>query len=481
MITVKLDGRSLTVAGVVAVARDGAPVELAPDAVEAMCRSRLALEHAAARGERIYGVSTAAGALQRVSLDDRDAHQFNRRMLQNCRVGQGPPASREIVRGTLVRLANLLAQGVTGVRPEIAQMVVRALNQDWPLTMRTLGSVGQADLAPMGDLATELIDTAEVELAAGEGMALIDDNSYSTAIAALAVADLERLADALDVVAALEMEAFLANPSMLDPVLAERPFPGLQSTAARLRALLADSWLWRPEVPRNLQDPLTYRCLPQIHGALRDTLEFAGRQLALELNAAQSNPLVDVEGERVVSVGCFDVLPLAAALDYLRIALAPVLTSANERMMKLLHTGFSGLPPGLSSDAARGHDGFTEFGVAGQGLVAEARLLAAPVSFEMVSTTQAEGIEDRTTMAPLAGRRLSEMVGLGEMLAAMELVVAAQAIDLRPGARLGVGTIRAFRQVRTCVPAVTGDQPVPAQLEDVIGLVKAGSIGSISC
>ncbi len=478
--TVTLDGRSLEMADVVAVARDGAAVELAPAAIEAMRRSRGALERAAARGERIYGVSTAAGALQRVSLEGSDAHQFNRTMILNCRVGQGPPASREIVRGTLVRLANLLAQGMTGVRPELAQLVAQALNEDWPLTMRTLGSVGQADLAPMGDLATGLIDTAGFDLAAGEGMALIDNNCFSTAIAALAVADLEQLADALDVVAALEMEAYLANPSILDPVLAERPFPGLQSTAARLRELLAGSWLWQPDVPRNLQDPLTYRCIPQIHGALRDTLEFAHRQLALELNAAQSNPLVDVEGERVVSVGCFDVLPLAAALDYLRIALAPVLTSANERMMKLLHTGFSGLAPGLSPDAARGHDGFTEFGVVGQGLVAEARLLAAPVSFEMASTTQAEGIEDRTTMAPLAGRRLSEMVGLGQVLAAMELVVAAQAIDLRPGVQLGTGTNRAYRHVRASIPAVIGSNPVPGNLDAVIELVRAGTIGDAS-
>ena len=478
--TVRVDGRSLTVADVIAVARDAAPVELAPTAIEAMRGSRRVLEETVARGERIYGVSTAAGALQRVPVAGSDAHRFNRMMILNCRVGQGAAASREIVRGTLLRLANLLARGVTGVRPELAEVVVLALNHDWPLTMRTLGSVGQADLAPMSDLACGLIDTAGFALEAGEGMALIDNNGFSTAIAALAVADLERLADALDVVGALEMEAFLANPSILDPVLAERPYPGLQATAARLRELLAGSWLWQPEVPRNLQDPLTYRCLPQIHGALRDTLEFAHRQLVLELNAAQSNPLVNIADERVVSVGCFDVLPLAAALDYLRIALAPVLTSANERMMKLLHTGFSGLPPGLSSEAGQGHDGFTEFGVAGQGLVAEARLLASPVSFEMASTTQAEGIEDRTTMAPLAGRRLSEMVGLGEFLAAMELVVAAQAIDLRPGAKLGVGTDRAYRQVRTSIPTVIGDDAVPGTIDALIELVRAGAIGDVA-
>src|SRR5207342_3551231 len=235
-----------------------------------------------------------------------------------------------------------------------------------------------------------------------------------------------------------------------------------------------------PGVPRNLQDPLTFRCLPQLHGALRDVLTYARGQLDIELNAAQSNPLVDVEDGRVVSVGCFDILPLAAALDFLRIALAPVLTSANERMMKLLHTGFSGLPPGLSTEAGQGHDGFTECGVAGQGLVAEARLLASPVSFEMASTTQAEGIEDRTTMAPLAGRRLREMVGLGEILVAMELVVAAQAIDLRPGVKLGAGTNRAYRHVRTSIPAVIGSNPVPGNLDVVIELVRAGTIGDVS-
>ena len=220
---VTVDGRSLTVADVVAVARDAAPVELAPAAVDAMRRSRQALEGAASRGERIYGVSTAAGALQRVPVAGSDAHRFNRMMLLNCRVAQGAAASREVVRGTLLRLANLLARGVTGVRPELAELVVLALNHDWPLTMRTLGSVGQADLAPMSELASELIDTAGFALDAGEGMALIDNNCYSTAIGALAVADLEQLADALDVVGALEMEAYLANPSILHPVLAERP------------------------------------------------------------------------------------------------------------------------------------------------------------------------------------------------------------------------------------------------------------------
>src|SRR5206468_10161596 len=191
---------------------------------------------------------------------------------------------------------------------------------------------------------------------------------------------------------------------------------------------------------------------------------FARAQLEVELNAAQGNPLVDVEEGRILSVGNFDVLPLAAALDFLRIALAPVLTCANERMVKLLQAPLSGLPEGLSERAGSAEDSLSEYGPAGQALTAEARLLAQPVSFELASSSHAEGLEDRMTMAPLAARRLAEMVELGERLAAIKLVVAAQAVDLRRS-RLGAGTARAHREIRSVVPFKTVDLPVPAELD----------------
>jgi histidine ammonia-lyase len=478
-VTVVLDGHSLDLDGLIAVAREGARVELAADAVERMGRSRLVLERFADAGQPIYGYSTGVGALKRVAVGRADAHAFNLQMVRNCRVGQGPAAAPDVVRATLLRLANTFARGVVGVRPQLAQLVVRALNEDWPLQLRTRGSVGEADLAPLADLAAGLLDREGFALEAGEGLAILDNNAFSTAVGALAMADAICLADGLDVAGALDMEAFVANPSVLHPVLGERPYPGLQAVASRLRELLAGSWLWDAAVPRNLQDPLTYRCLPQVHGALRDTLTYARAQLAIELNAAQNNPLVDLEEERVVPVGCFEVLPLAAALDFLRIALAPVLTSANERAMKLLHAGFSGLPPGLAARPDLGDDGLTEFGVAGQSLVAEARLLAAPVSFEMASSSQAEGIEDRMTMATLSGRRLAEMAELGRWLVAIELVVAARAVDLREGSRLGAGTAEAHRMVRDRIPARSGDVSVPPDLEPLADLVRSGALGRI--
>ena len=477
--TVTLDGRSLSLEDVVRVAREREPVELAQAALDRMRLSRRVLDTAASKGQPIYGYSTGVGALKRVALGAQEMDQFNRMMIWNCRVGQGLLADDDVMRATLLRLANNLARAAAGARPELADLVVRALNESWPLHVRTLGSVGQADLPPMGDLAGQLVDRAGFQLAAGEGLALIDNNSFSTAVATLAVADYERLADALDAAGALDMEGFAANPSMLHPVLRERPYPGLQSSAARLRELLAGSWLWQPASPRNLQDPLTFRNLPELQGALRDVLAYARAQLSVELNAAQNNPLVDLDDKRVVSVGCFEVLPLAAALDFLRIALAPVLTSANERVMKLLHGGFSGLAPGLAAHPDLADDGFTEFGIAGQALAAEARLLAAPVSFEMASSTQAEGIEDRMTMAPLAGRRLAEMVGLGERLVAIELVVAARAVDMRGCRPLGRGTQVVHRLVRERIPATAAGDPLPADLEPLIELVRSGALGTV--
>jgi histidine ammonia-lyase len=478
-VTVTLDGRSLTLDEVVRVARESERVELADQALDRMRLTRRVLEQAAADGRRIYGYSTGVGAMKRVGLGDQDVHRFNRMMILNTCVGQGPPVGHEVVRATLLRLANNLARGAVGTRPELAELVVRVLNEDWQLRVGAFGSVGQADLPQMSELARQVVERAGLRLAAGEGLALIDNNSFSTAVAALAVADCERLADALDATAALEMEGFAANVDALHPVLRERPYPGLQSSAARLRELLAGSWLWQPASARSLQDPLTFRCLPQLHGALRDVLSYARTQLSIELNAAQNNPLVDPDDGRVVSVACFEVLPLAAALDFLRIALAPVLTSANERIMKLLHGGFSGLAPGLAVHPELGDDGFTEFGVSGQALVAEARLLAAPVSFEMASSTQAEGIEDRMTMAPLAARRLAEMVGLGERLAAIELVVAARAVDMRGCRPLGKGTQVLHRLVRERISATADDEPVPADLAPLIELVQSGAMSSL--
>jgi histidine ammonia-lyase len=353
---------------------------------------------------------------------------------------------------------------------------VAALNDGECPRVRMLGSLGQADLPAMADLAEGLF--ADVELQAKEALALLNSNAFSTGMAALAVADLERLLEAMDVAGALDLEAFAANLTLLHPAIAEaRPYPGLAESLDRLRALLEGSSLWEPGVARNLQDPLTFRGLPQMHGALRDALGFADAQLAVELNASQENPLTVPEEDRIVSVANFEILPLSAALDFLRIALAPALTSSAERALKLLQGPLTGLPDGLAPRQGLAENSLGEHGVTLQGLTAEARLLAQPVSFEVVTTTHAEGIEDRMTLAPLSARRLAGMVDLGEAIVAVELVIAAQAVDLRRPERLGAGTAAAHARVREVVPFLAEGEPLAPDLGPVRALIRERRLG----
>ena len=294
-----------------------------------------------------------------------------------------------------------------------------------------------------------------------------------------------------DVAGALDLEAFGANVACLHPVIEQiRPFPGLAATLHQLRLLLAGSYLWQPGAARFLQDPLTFRCLPQIHGAARDALGYVMNILQIELNSSQSNPVVVPAGNEpgeprkwVRKCAGPDRVGrqlrhghLAAALDFLRIALAPVVTSANERAVKLLQAPYSGLPAGLAAGVGSPDDALAELAVAGQAITVEARTLAHPVSYELASSVKGEGIEDRATMAPLSARRLADMIALSARVAAIEFVVAAQAIDLRAPGQLGLGTGRAYRMIRELVPFTHADGTLPADLEPLVELVTRGTL-----
>jgi histidine ammonia-lyase len=286
--------------------------------------------------------------------------------------------------------------------------------------------------------------------------------------------------DAFTVGAALDWEGFAANTSPLHPAVAEaRPYPGIVRRSARMRELLAGSYLWEPGAARNLQDPLTFRNAAGILGAVDDGLSYACAQLAIELNAAHENPLVVVAApEVIISVPNYEALPLAAALDFARIALVPAFSSAQERSVKLLQAPLTGLGTGLQEAEAESNEcALSELAWAGQALMVEARSLAHPVSTETASTLLAEGIEDRITMAPLAARRLSEEVAVAEELLALVLVVAAQAIDVRGCRPLGRGTARAHAQVRERYAFVAAGESIGPDRGDVVELVRSGALG----
>ncbi len=473
--TVVLTGRDLTRDQVSRVARANEPVVLDRAAIEGMRRSREIVEDALARGDPVYGLNTGAGVLKRVGLAGAEAAGFSDRLIGHHRVAQGEAAPADVVRATVLRLANGFASGTVGVRPELGERLVSVLNGGAQPRVRILGSIGQSDLAPLADLAAELFEG--FALAPGEGLGLINNNAFSTGWAALGVTDAHTLLDSMEAVGALSLEAVAANPTMLHEAIAEvRPYPGLRAALRAIRDHLDGSFVWQPGAAMNLQDPLTFRNLPQLQGACRDALDHVDRQLAVELNASQGNPIVVPEEGRVVSVANFEILPLAAALDYLRIVLSAALTSTSERAVKLLETPWSGLPTGLTPGAETGEAGLEYLGIVGQALAAEARLLAHPVSFEMASSAHAEGIEDRMTMAPLAARRLAEMVDLGQRVVALELVVAAQAVELRGLTPLGRGTSRLLRAIRARISFLKAGDALPEDLEPVTKLVRSGEL-----
>ena len=472
---VVLDGESLTVDSLAAVAAGRDEVALTPAARDRMAAARDVVEEALRSGAMVYGLTTALAERKSVVLDAEARQSFSRFLVRGHLIAQGPPAPPSVVRAAMACLVNSFAKGTAGVRPELAEMLVVALNRGLAPAVRSLGSVGQADLGPMADLAEGLLQETGFVLADNEGLALINNNAFSTGWGALAELAAERLLGEAEVAAALDLEGFAANLSILHPVVTEaRPHPGTVAAVRRLRALLAGSPLFEPGNPRNLQDPLTFRSIPQILGAAGDALGYARTTIETELNSAGCNPAVVLAERRIVSVGNLDIVPVAAALDFARIALATVVTCAAERTVKLLQSPLSGLPAGLAAEADTGEEALAEFAGAAQAIAAEARLLADPVSFEVVSSTKAEGIEDRTTMAPLSARRLAEMTDLAARVVSLELLVAAQAVDLRRPARLGEGTGRALGLVRELAGFTARGQAPPPDIEPLVDAVRAG-------
>jgi histidine ammonia-lyase len=471
---VELTGKSLTLDEVVAVARTGETVAIEPGALAAMEAPRAVVERASSDGVPVYGVTTGVGMRRDATVGEASARAFNRSAIFGHLVGLGPPEADDVARAALLRLANGIVAGHQGARPAVAEALVQALNDAAPPRVSSLGTVGQADLAQHADLAHGAL--ADVELEAGEALALLAGNAFSTGQAALAVADAGTFVRWVDAAAVLDFEALRTNVGALHPaVAAARPYPGIGETIARLHELLESSGLWEEGAARFLQDPLSFRCVPQVHGAARDALRFVEGQLAIELNAHQGNPLVVVDEERVVSVGNFDSQPLATALDLLRIALAPMITAAVERTLKLLSPRFSGLREGLVAGEASWQDGLSELGVAAQAIAAEARLLAQPVSYELASTMQESGVEDRTALSSLAARRAGEMLDLGARVVAVELTVAAQAVDLRREPQLGTGAGAVQSFLRSRVPYLESPEQMPLPLEALATAIRTSA------
>jgi histidine ammonia-lyase len=473
----------LKIADVVRVATRGADVVLDAGAHERMDDARAVIECLLERDEPVYGLTTGVGPQKTVGVTASEQEHFNRLMVLGHCVGHGELAPPAFVRAALLVRAEGLALGAAGVRPSIAEALIEALNAGVTPSVHLIGSIGQSDLSPMAEIARALIGVGEgaeqlaraglrpLRLAHREALALISSNAFSVGIAALALARSASALRALELSAALAYEGYVANVSALtSEIAALRPHEGIRATIEHMRELLAGGALLLGTCPpRSLQDPLCFRTVPQAHAAARHALGHASELLEIELRSAADNPAVLIEQGRAFSHGNHDIAPIAVALDYARLGLAQAITIANERIQKLLDARFSGLPSGLRARDDLAEDGLAVIGHGSTALAAESRLLAAPVTLEQTTSSAAEGIEDRVTLAPVAARRLHEMAGHAVRLAAVELIAGAQAVDLRGRAsELGHGTAWAYSSTREHIEFTAAGQAPTHDLDPLV-------------
>jgi histidine ammonia-lyase len=498
---VELTPDGLSAAQVAAVARRDASVTLGARARAAMQRSAAVVAALAQSEDAHYGISTGFGslALVRIPADARD--QLQRALIRSHAAGIGPPIEREVVRAMMVLRARSLAMGCSGARPEVAEAIVGLLNAGLTPVVPEHGSLGASgDLAPLAHCALALLGEGEVtvdgpdpirvpaadglaaaaleplDLGPKEGLALINGTDGMLGMLVLAIEDLRQLLRVADVTAAMSVEALLGTDrAFAEDLVALRPQPGQATSAANLRALLADSEIvasHRVGDPR-VQDAYSLRCAPQVTGAARDTLDHAVRVAEAELRAAIDNPMVLPDG-RVESCGNFHGAPVGYACDFLAIAVADVGAIAERRTDRLLDAARShGLPPFLSWDAGL-DSGMMLAHYAQAAIVAENRRQAVPASVDTLPTSAMQ--EDHVSMGWGAARKLRVVVdGLRRVLA-VELVCAARGLDLRAPLRPGPGTAAALDCVRSRVAGPGPDRFVAPDLAAAEGLLASGEL-----
>ena len=479
----RLDGSGLTADDVVRVAREGAHVELAAEARVRMSAARRVVERYLAEGLPAYGLTTGLGARVVESLPGDALAEFSRQTVLGRADSVGAPLPTELVRAILLVRANQLARGGSGARPELAEALLALLGRAVHPVVPSIGSIGAGDICVLAHVALVLIGEGEAELggdvmpglqaleAAGleplelapkDGLAAISSNAVSAACAAIALVDGRAALDAAQAAAALSLEGFRASLTPLDErVVSARPAPGQAECAAVLRSLVAGGTL-ASSVGRRLQDPLSFRCVSQVHGSLATALALLSGALEPELNGAGDNPLVDAESDEILSTGNFFVPGLALAADAVALALAQAAALAAARARRLLTASLSDLPQNLAPTGSTGA-GMAPLLKVADALVAEILHGAAPAT--LASLWSPEGVEDAATGAPLATLRLAGLLERFRLLAAIELVVAAHAVDLAAVAELGSGTRSVHAAVRELVEPFASERPLGADVE----------------
>jgi histidine ammonia-lyase len=501
---VHLSGQQLTLAEIATLADVHTRVDIAPSAVSRMKASERVVRHVSVSGRPVYGINTGFGKLCEVRIPDDAIGQLQLNLVRSHACGLGRPLSEPETRVIMALRANTLALGYSGARPVVAQTLAAMLNAGVHPVIPEKGSVGASgDLAPLAHLALCVIGEGEaiyrgerlpggealrragielLRLAPKEGLALLNGTQALTAVGALALWRACRLVGLADIAGALTLQALLGTPAAFDQrIHAVRPHPGQAATAARLRAFLenSDVDLARRSTPARVQDAYSLRCMPQVHGAVRNALEFARASVETETGSATDNPLVFPETGDVLSGGNFHGAPLALAFDSAAIALTTLSSIQERRIDRLVNPdlnhdlpAFLAAQPGVSS-------GFMIAHVTAVSLLNESKVLAHPASIDNLPTSG--GQEDHVSMGMTAALKLRGIVENGESIAAIELLAAAEALRYREPFDPGPKLRAVLNRIREIAPPLGEDRPLGRDIEAVTAAICNSDAGLLAC
>ena len=493
----QLNGQSLTIQQIAAVAARREHITLAADARERVERARQVVEQIVAEGRTVYGVNTGFGKLSDVSIDRADLEQLQLNLVRSHSCGLGDPLSDEEARAMVLLRANVLASGFSGARPLVIDTLIAMLEKGVTPVIPEKGSVGASgDLAPLAHLALAAIGEGEaffegerlpsamaleragitpLQLEVKEGLSLLNGTQAMGAVGGLALYRAQRLVQLADVAGAMTLEALRGTPVAFDERIHNaRPHPGQIAVAAHLRELLRDSEIRKSHLDNDprVQDAYSLRCMPQVHGAIRTALAHAREIVEIESGSATDNPLVFSETGEVLSGGNFHGAPLALVFDYAAIALTDLISITERRIDRLVNPDSNeGLPPFLTAQPGIS-SGFMMLQVSAAALLNEARVLAHPASVDNVPTDG--GKEDHVSMGMTSATKLRSIVKLAEMTAAIELMTAAQALDYRAPLAPGRGVKQAYDLVRGLVARMTVDRATAKDIEQITDAIRQG-------
>jgi histidine ammonia-lyase len=502
-----LNGQSLRIAEIEAVSLANCRVEIAPEARARMAASRATIQEILDAGHTVYGVNTGFGKLSDVRIPPERLAQLQTNLVRSHAGGVGNPLSEAESRAMLLLRANVLAKGFSGNRPELVELLVAMLNAGVHPVIPEKGSVGASgDLAPLAHLALVVIGEGEafyrgdrisgaqalsraglvaLQLAAKEGLALLNGTQAMTAVGALAVARARRLVQLADVAGAMSLDSLKGTPAAFDRRIHEaRPHAGQIAAAAHLVGLLEGSEIREShrEHCSRVQDAYCLRCMPQVHGAVRDVLAHVTGVLETEAGSATDNPLVfprissKTQDHEVVSGGNFHGAPLAYSFDYAAIALTDLAGITERRIDRLLNPDINeGLPAFLSTDPGLS-SGFMIAQIVAAALINECQVFATPSSIGNIPTDG--GKEDHVSMGMTGALKLRHIVDNVELIVAIELMCAAQAVEFRRPLQSSPQLERVHEAVRAVVPRLEQDRTLAPDIDALAAAIKTGKFNA---